>query len=103
MPFKFTLSLEGFEKVIAIVLKRPKNQGRTQHNLTTADHEGDSSIPTDISNPVPATMLSSNSSPVHPVSASSKPGFEEPPTGFPSAVYPWVASPVHVKLSTSLR
>ncbi|KAG1774209.1 hypothetical protein EV702DRAFT_1200457 [Suillus placidus] len=93
MLFKLTLSLEGFGKVIPIRLKRPKNQGRTQHNLTTADHEGDSSIPTDLSNPVPAPILSLNSSPVHPGSASSNPGLEEPPTGFPSPVYPWGASP----------
>ncbi|KAG2343477.1 hypothetical protein BDR05DRAFT_1059668 [Suillus weaverae] len=66
MLFKFTLSLEGFEKLIPIRLKRPR---RTQHNSTTADHE------------------------VHPVSASSNPGLEEPPTGFPSTVYPWGASP----------
>ncbi|KAG2343353.1 hypothetical protein BDR05DRAFT_962852 [Suillus weaverae] len=66
MFFKLTLSLEGFGKVIPIRLKRPR---RTQRNSTTADHE------------------------VHPVSASSKPGLEEPPTGFPSTGYPWGASP----------
>ncbi|KAG1781136.1 hypothetical protein EV702DRAFT_645555 [Suillus placidus] len=90
MPFKLTLSLEGFGRVIPIRLKRLR---RTQHNSTTADHEGDSSIPTDLSNPVPAPIRSVNSSPVHPVSASSNPGLEEPPTGFPSTVYPWGASP----------
>ncbi|KAG2117552.1 hypothetical protein BD769DRAFT_1672593 [Suillus cothurnatus] len=70
MHFKFTLSLEGFAKVIPILSKRSKNQGCTQHNSTTADHEGDTSIPTDLSNLVPAPIPSSNSSPVHPVSAS---------------------------------
>ncbi|KAG2335398.1 hypothetical protein BDR05DRAFT_971696 [Suillus weaverae] len=66
MFFKLTLSLEVFGKVIPIRLKRPR---RTQHNSTTADHE------------------------VPPVSESSKPGLEKPPTGFPSTVYPWGASP----------
>ncbi|KAG1814669.1 uncharacterized protein BJ212DRAFT_1481872 [Suillus subaureus] len=77
MHFKFTLSLERFEKVIPILSKRPKTQG----------------IPKDISNPVPAPILSSNSLPVHLVSASNKPGLEEFSTGFPSAGYPWSASP----------
>ncbi|KAG2343467.1 hypothetical protein BDR05DRAFT_1000081 [Suillus weaverae] len=90
MSFKFTLSLEGFAKLIPTRLKRPR---RTQRNSTTAGHEGDSSIPTDLSNPVPAPILSLNSSPVHPVSASSKPVLEEPPTGFPSTGYPWGTSP----------
>ncbi|KAG1782426.1 hypothetical protein EV702DRAFT_381167 [Suillus placidus] len=92
MPF---LLFQGFAKVIAIRLKRPKNQGRAQHNSITTDHEVDSSIPTDFSDLVPAPMLSSNSSPVHPVSASSKPGLEKVFTGFPSAGYPWGASPAH--------
>ncbi|KAG2343445.1 hypothetical protein BDR05DRAFT_962966 [Suillus weaverae] len=60
------LSIEGFRKVIPIRLKRPR---RTQRNSTTADHK------------------------VHPVSASSDPSLEEPPTGFPSTMYPWGASP----------
>jgi hypothetical protein len=70
MHFKFTLSLEGFGKVVPILSKRPKHQGRTQHNSTTANHEGDTSIPTDLSNLVPAPMPSSNSSLMHPVYAS---------------------------------
>ncbi|KAG1817853.1 hypothetical protein EV424DRAFT_1407362, partial [Suillus variegatus] len=92
MPFPFKL-FQGFGTIIAIRLKRPENQGRTQRNSTTADHEGDSSILTDLSDPVPAPILSSISSLVHPVSASSEPGLEERPTGFPSTVYPWSASP----------
>ncbi|KAG2123710.1 hypothetical protein BD769DRAFT_904355 [Suillus cothurnatus] len=95
MPFKFTLSLEGFGKVILIRFKRLENQGRTAQDKSTTDHEGDSSIPTDISHPVPAPILFSNSSPEHPVSASSQPGFKEPATDFPSTVYPWGASPAH--------
>ncbi|KAG2098727.1 uncharacterized protein F5147DRAFT_839579 [Suillus discolor] len=94
MPFPFKL-FQGFGKIIAIRLKRPENQGHTQRNSTTADHEGNSSILTDLSDLVPAPMLSSISSPVHPVSASSEPGLEEPPTGFPSTAYPWGASPAH--------
>jgi hypothetical protein len=56
---------QGFGKVFAIRSKRPKNQGRSQHNMTTADNEGDTSITTVPSNPVPTPMLSSNSLPVH--------------------------------------
>ncbi|KAG1896374.1 uncharacterized protein F5891DRAFT_1193172 [Suillus fuscotomentosus] len=92
MPFPFKL-FQAIGKIFAIRLKRPENQGRTQRNSTIADHEGNSSILTDISDPVPAPMHSSNSSPAHPVSAISEPGLEEPPAGFPSAVYPWSASP----------
>ncbi|KAG2748748.1 hypothetical protein P692DRAFT_20930431 [Suillus brevipes Sb2] len=46
---------QGFGKVIAFRLKRPKQKRRTQHNSTTTNHEGISSIPANIgSNPVPA-------------------------------------------------
>lgn len=93
MLSKLTLALEGLGKVIPIRLKRLKNQGRTQHNLTTAYYEGDSSGPTDLYNPIPAPILSSTSLPVYAVSASSKPGLQEPPTEFPSTVYSWGASP----------
>ncbi|KAG1867612.1 hypothetical protein C8R48DRAFT_703522 [Suillus tomentosus] len=92
MPFPFKL-FQGFGKIIAIRLKRPENQGRTQHNSTTTGHEGDTSIPPDISNPIPAPMLSSISSPVHSVSAGDKPGLEEFSPGSPSTAYPWAASP----------
>ncbi|KAG1880070.1 hypothetical protein F4604DRAFT_517398 [Suillus subluteus] len=97
----FTLSLEGFGRVITILGRvipiRLRRQGRTQHNTRTADHE-DSSIPTDLSSPVPGPIHPSNSSPMHPVSASSEPGLEEPPTGFPSAEYPFGTSPAREAL-----
>ncbi|KAG2029163.1 hypothetical protein BDR03DRAFT_1018802 [Suillus americanus] len=67
---------KGFGKVIAIRFKRPINQGHTQYNSTTTDHEGDNSPPTDISNPILAPMLSSNPSSVHLVSASSDSGLQ---------------------------
>ncbi|KAG2341310.1 hypothetical protein BDR05DRAFT_965324 [Suillus weaverae] len=90
MPFKLTLSLEGFGRVVPIRLKHPR---RAQHNSTAADYEGDGSTPTDPSKSVPAPIRSLNSSPVPPVSASSNPGLEDLPTGSPSTVYPWGASP----------
>ncbi|KAG2153744.1 uncharacterized protein EDB93DRAFT_212777 [Suillus bovinus] len=43
MPFPFKL-FQVFAKVIAIRLKRHKNQGWTQHNSITANHEGHSSV-----------------------------------------------------------
>ncbi|KAG1817850.1 hypothetical protein EV424DRAFT_1645005 [Suillus variegatus] len=92
MPFPFKL-FQGFGKIIAIRLKRPETQGCTQRNSTTAGHEGDTSIPADLSNSVPAPMLSSNSSLMHPVAAGSKPGLENFPPGSPSTAYPWGASP----------
>ncbi|KAG2365399.1 hypothetical protein BDR07DRAFT_1374355 [Suillus spraguei] len=92
MPSPFHL-LEGLGKVIALRFKRPKTQGRTQHDLTTADHEGNSSIPTDISNSVPTPMHPSISLPVHPVSTGSSPSFEEFSTGFPSTAHAFGASP----------
>ncbi|KAG2120204.1 hypothetical protein BD769DRAFT_1020616 [Suillus cothurnatus] len=67
---------QGFGKVIAIRFKRHKTQGRSQHNTTTADHEGDTSITTDLPSPIPAPMLSSNSSSVHPVSVSRESGLD---------------------------
>ncbi|KAG2052176.1 hypothetical protein BDR06DRAFT_532108 [Suillus hirtellus] len=93
MPFPF--KFQGFGKIIAIRLKRPENQGCTQHNSTTAGHEGDTSIHPDISNPVPAPILSSISFPVHSVSAGSKPGPEEFFPGSPSTAYPWGTFPAH--------
>ncbi|KAG1830468.1 hypothetical protein EV424DRAFT_1376791 [Suillus variegatus] len=92
MPFPFKL-FQGFGKIIAIRLKRPENQGRAQRNSTTTGHEGDTSIPADPSNFVPAPMHSSNSSPMHPVSAGIKPGLENVPPGSPFTAYPWGASP----------
>ncbi|KAG2074496.1 hypothetical protein BDR04DRAFT_179616 [Suillus decipiens] len=92
MPSPFHC-LERLGKVIALRLKRRINQEHTQDNSTTADHGGDSSIPTDISNPVPASMFPSNALPVYPVFASSKSDVEESCTGFPSSVYPFRASP----------
>ncbi|KAG2036436.1 hypothetical protein BDR03DRAFT_960086, partial [Suillus americanus] len=89
MHFEFTLSLEGLGKVIPIRLKR---QGHTQHNTRTDDRE-DGSIPADLSGPVPAPIYSSNSLPMHPVAASSRPDLEGFSTGFPPAGYPWGASP----------
>ncbi|KAG2360135.1 hypothetical protein BDR07DRAFT_170759 [Suillus spraguei] len=86
--------LEGLGKVVVLRLKRPENQGRTQNISTTADREGLSSTPTDLSNPIPAPMVPPNPSSVHPVSASSEPGFEEFHTGFPSSEYPFGASTV---------
>ncbi|KAG2750192.1 hypothetical protein P692DRAFT_201931327 [Suillus brevipes Sb2] len=59
---------QGFGKAIAFRLKRPKQKERTQCNSTTGNHEGISSIPANISNPVPAPVLSSISSLVPPVS-----------------------------------
>ncbi|KAG2367621.1 hypothetical protein BDR07DRAFT_254476 [Suillus spraguei] len=79
--------------VIVLRLKRPANHGRTQDTSTTADNEGDTAIPTDLSNPIPAPMLPSNASSVYPVSASNGPGLQESRTGFPSSVYPFSASP----------
>jgi hypothetical protein len=77
---------QGFGKVIAFRLKRPKQKGRTQHNSTTTNHEGISSIPANISNPVPALVPSSNSSLVPNVSAIRESGLE--PTFInPSARY----------------
>jgi hypothetical protein len=67
---------QGFGKVIAFRFKRPKQKGRTQHNSTTSNHEGISSIPTDISNPVPAPVLSSIYSLVPPVSAIRESGLD---------------------------
>jgi hypothetical protein len=60
---------QDFGKVIAFRFKRPKQKGRTQHNSTTSNHEGINSIPAEISNPVPAPVLSSISSLVPPISA----------------------------------
>jgi hypothetical protein len=60
---------QALGKVIAFRLKRPKQKGRTPHNSTTTNHEGISSIPANISNPVSALVLSSISSLVPPVSA----------------------------------
>ncbi|KAG2046138.1 hypothetical protein BDR06DRAFT_1014988 [Suillus hirtellus] len=95
MPFPFKL-FKDFGKIIAIRLKRPENQGRTQRNSTTTGHEGDTSIPADLSNFVPAPMPSSNSSSMHPVTAGSEPGLEELFPGSPSTPYPWgAASPAH--------
>ncbi|KAG2740116.1 hypothetical protein P692DRAFT_201797311 [Suillus brevipes Sb2] len=67
---------QGFGKVIAFRLKRPKQKGRTQHNSTTTNHEGISSIPANISNPNPAFVPSSISSPVPHVSAIRESGLE---------------------------
>ncbi|KAG1896376.1 uncharacterized protein F5891DRAFT_1247477 [Suillus fuscotomentosus] len=92
MPFPFKL-IQGFRKIVAIHLKRPENQGCTQCNSTTAGHEGNTSIPADLSNFVPASMLSSNSSPMHPIIAGSKPGVENFPPSSPFTAYPWGASP----------
>jgi hypothetical protein len=73
MPFLF----QAFGKVIAVRFKRPfKNQGHSESTSTNPRPEGDSSIPTDHSNPVPAPILSSNSSPMYPVSASRGSGLE---------------------------
>lgn len=73
MPFLF----QAFGKVIAVRFKRPfKNQGHSE--LTTANPrpEGESSILTDLSNPVLAPMLTSNPSSMYPVSASRGSGLE---------------------------
>ncbi|KAG2753578.1 hypothetical protein P692DRAFT_20829121, partial [Suillus brevipes Sb2] len=67
---------QGFGKVIAFRLKRPKQKGRTQHNSTTTNHEGINSIPANISNPNPAFVPSSLSSPVPHVSAIRESGLE---------------------------
>ncbi|KAG2098731.1 uncharacterized protein F5147DRAFT_839581 [Suillus discolor] len=92
MPFSFKL-FQAFGNIIAIRSKRPENQGRTQRKSTTTGHGGDTSIPADLSNSVPAPMLSSNSSSMHPVTAGSEPGLEELFPGSPSTPYPWGASP----------
>jgi hypothetical protein len=68
--------VQGFGKVIAFRLKRPKQKGRTLHNSTTTNHEGISSIPASVSNPVPALVLSSISSLVPPISAISQSALE---------------------------
>jgi hypothetical protein len=39
MPFKSTFSLEGFAKVIPILSKRPKNQGRTHESNHATDEK----------------------------------------------------------------
>jgi hypothetical protein len=67
---------QGFGKVIAFRFKLPKQKGRTQHDPTTSNHEGISSIHADISNPVPALVHSSISSLVPPVSAIRELGLE---------------------------
>ncbi|KAG1766283.1 hypothetical protein EDD22DRAFT_950645 [Suillus occidentalis] len=67
---------QGFGKVIAFRLKRPEQKGRTQHNSTTTNHEGVSSIPANISNPVSALTPSSIPSLVPPVSAIRQSGLE---------------------------
>jgi hypothetical protein len=59
---------QGFGKVIAFRLKRPKQKGR--------NHEGINSIPANISNPNPAFVPSSISSPVPHVSAIRESGLE---------------------------
>ncbi|KIK34270.1 hypothetical protein CY34DRAFT_813044, partial [Suillus luteus UH-Slu-Lm8-n1] len=69
MSIPFNLKLfQGFGlgKVIAFRSKRSKQKG--QHNSTTTNPEGISSIPANVSNPVPALVLSSISSLVPPVS-----------------------------------
>ncbi|KAG2740122.1 hypothetical protein P692DRAFT_20841068 [Suillus brevipes Sb2] len=55
---------QGFGKVIAFRVKRHKQKGRTPHNSTTTNHEGISSIPANISDPVPASVPSSIFPPV---------------------------------------
>ncbi|KAG1758306.1 hypothetical protein EDD22DRAFT_972246 [Suillus occidentalis] len=67
---------QGFGKVVAFRLKHPKQKGRTQHNSSTTNHEGVSSIPANISNPVSALIPSSISSLVPPVSAIRQSGLE---------------------------
>ncbi|KAG1727846.1 hypothetical protein EDD22DRAFT_961185 [Suillus occidentalis] len=67
---------QGFGKVIAFRLKRPKQKGRTQHNSTTTNHEGINSIPANISNHVPVLIPSSISSLVHHVFAITESGLE---------------------------
>ncbi|KAG1722180.1 hypothetical protein EDD22DRAFT_962303 [Suillus occidentalis] len=67
---------QRFGNVIASRLKRPQQEGRTQHNSTTTNHEGINSIPANISNPVSALVLSSISSLVPPVSAIRQSGRE---------------------------
>jgi hypothetical protein len=76
IPFKL---FQGFGKVIAFRLKRPKQKGRTQHNSTTTANTG-------ISNPIPVSALpSSISSLVSPVPAIIESGLEAWPSINPSS------------------
>lgn len=73
-------------KVIPLRLRRCKKIGRTQQNSTTIDHEGDSSIPVDISSPPHLPAPPSNLLQVQPISVTREPGLEAY-TNVPSARY----------------
>jgi hypothetical protein len=80
---------ENLGKVFAVRRRRPIDNGCTQRSSSVTNwHEDDGSIPTGA-----LPLLPSNRSSVHPVSATSEPGFDVS-INVSSARYSWVVSSV---------